>query len=102
MAQNYDLLHLLASVTPEFLKLAVFFTGHNKAALAARQRLNLEPFYAKLHLEFKILGESLSGWHDSIEISDLVESLIIRVLDVLESRFVKVRNEHFTLLRWST
>ncbi|KAG4438864.1 hypothetical protein IFR05_005653 [Cadophora sp. M221] len=88
MALDGDL-RLLARIAPEFLKLAIYYTGNSKVALAARERLKLEPFYAKLHLEFKVLGEYLTGWDDSVEVSDILGSLIVRVLEVLESRFVK-------------
>jgi hypothetical protein len=88
---SQELLGLLSAVTPEFLKLAAFFTGNNKAAISARQRLGNEPFYTKLHVEFKSLADTLCSWDITIEIPDYVERNLRRTLDGLESRFVKTQ-----------
>ena len=90
MALTHELLLLLARVVPEFLRLAAFYTGNHKDALAAQQKLDREPFYVKLHQEFTDLDDTLCGWDSTISIPDIVEQTLMRVLDVLESRFIKL------------
>ncbi|CZR60317.1 uncharacterized protein PAC_10213 [Phialocephala subalpina] len=92
MAPCQDLLELLSAVIPEYLKLAAFFTGDDKAALSTRQNLDKEPFYTKLHVEFKGLEEILSVWDNKIEIPGPIEHTLTKALDVLESRFVKIQD----------
>ncbi|KAF4625406.1 hypothetical protein G7Y89_g12760 [Cudoniella acicularis] len=91
MALTQELLLLLAAVVPEFLKLATFFTGDSEAAFLARQGLEKEAFYAKLHVEFKSLEETLLAWDPDIDIPEPIERTLVHALDVLESRFVKIQ-----------
>jgi hypothetical protein len=99
MAQSQELLLLLSAVIPEFLKLATFFTGNNKAALSARHQLDKEPFYTKLHVEFKSLEDTLSVWDTEIKIPDSAGCTLVRALDGLESRFVKIHVRDLTSTR---
>ena len=94
-----DLLTLLTFVLPAFLRLAEFYTSNDKAAIAARAELDSrEPFFTQLHDELRTLDHSMPTWTADYLIS---ERSLRRILDLFESRFVKVQPVRLSMKRRS-